>query len=58
MMMKSGPVCNECVRGHAVAATITPSIHYTMGGLEINENAQILREHDGKYADSTSGLPR
>lgn len=29
-------------------STITPSIHYTMGGLEIDADARVLRQSDGK----------
>uniref|UniRef100_A0A8R1DGM9 FAD_binding_2 domain-containing protein n=1 Tax=Caenorhabditis japonica TaxID=281687 RepID=A0A8R1DGM9_CAEJA len=28
------------------AAIVTPAIHYTMGGLKIDENAQVLDEQD------------
>lgn len=29
-------------------STVTPSIHYTMGGLEIDEEARVLRQVDGQ----------
>ena len=36
------------------AGLITPSLHYTMGGLKINEKGQILRE-DGDVIDGLYG---
>lgn len=42
----SANICYSCAL--LGVSTITPSIHYTMGGLEINEKAQILREVNGK----------
>lgn len=41
--------------GTVYVAHVVPTVHYTMGGLEINSHAQVLKAHDAAAVASAPG---